>query len=478
MPPFFIRSTIFNLCFYAITAISCILLLPTLFLPQRVFLAVVRGFSYSTAFLEKYILGLTYEIRGKEHLPEKGAYIVAAKHQSAYETFKLHILFDNPAIVLKKELLNIPLWGKYLAKSDVIAIDRSSPKIAIKSIKEEAQRIAAQGRPIVIFPQGTRVAPDISAKDKPYKIGIVRMQEATGLPIIPLALNTGVFYPKNKWIKKSGHIVFEFLAPIMPSDDSSEILRKLEMKIEEKSSRLAQEGKASIPQKTRISKIASILILIIFITYTINWFIAANLAKSTVISSLNNLKNNPDIIEYNINEPKIYGFPFKLKLSMGEQFIKTRAGKLSIKSINAQSWAFLNVPIDIKTGSMVISADHWKMPLKFDGIDARIIANHSALNIEYAYLVKSETRAQASGVIDFSQAPYPVINLDIKLINLTSLMDNMVEGGILKPKDAAMASMIIKSLEKDGVISSTITSQENKIYLGPMKVFEMPLAVK
>jgi len=157
MPPFFIRSTIFNLCFYILTAVSCILLLPTLFLPRNIFLGVVKGYCYTTTFLEKYILRLTYEVRGQEHLPKNGAYIVAAKHQSAYETLKLHLLFNDPAVVLKKELLKIPLWGKYLAKSDVIAIDRSSPKFAIKSIQDGARHVAAQGRYSAIFIGSTKV---------------------------------------------------------------------------------------------------------------------------------------------------------------------------------------------------------------------------------------------------------------------------------------------------------------------------------
>ena len=216
MHPFFIRSSIYNLCFFTLTAISCIAMLPTLLLPRSAFLFVVRGFVHANAFMEKYILGLTYEIRGAHNLPKDGAYIVAAKHQSAYETLKLHILFDDPAVVLKKELLKIPLWGRYLAKSDVIAIDRSSPKIAIKSIQEGAKYVASQNRPIVIFPQGTRVATEVSAKEKPYKIGIIRMQEATNLPIIPMALNSGVFQPKGAWCKKSGRIVFEFMPKAFP----------------------------------------------------------------------------------------------------------------------------------------------------------------------------------------------------------------------------------------------------------------------
>ncbi len=472
MPPFFIRSTIFNLCFYLLTAISCILLLPTLILPNRFFLAVVKGFSYATEFLEKYILGLTYEVRGLEHLPETGAYIIAAKHQSAYETFKLHILFDNPAIVLKKELLRIPLWGKYLAKSDVIAIDRSSPKMAIKSIQDGAKRVAAQGRPIVIFPQGTRVAPDVTAKDKPYKIGIVRMQEATGLPIIPMALNTGVFYPKGAWCKKSGRVVFEFLPPINPSDDASSILNRIEMAVEEKSARLMSQGRKTIPT-VKPRKTFAIIALILFTAYTINWFVAADIAKKAVMGKLGELQNNPQIIDHKFTEPKIHGFPWKIKFSMDEQFIKTVNGSVTITSIKAQGLPILGMPIDIKTGNISISADQWKAPLTFDALDSQITFRNDALNIKYARLIKGQTQGLASGVINFSTPPYPIIDLALKLVNFTPMLNQMVSAKIIKPKAAMFASIVLKSLESEGIINSSITSQKNKIYLGPIKIFEL-----
>ncbi len=477
MPPFFIRSTIFNLCFYILTAISCIVMLPTLFLPRAAFLNVVRGFVHITAFLEKYILGLSYEVRGKEYLPKEGAYIIAAKHQSAYETFKLHILFNDPAIVLKKELLKIPLWGKYLAKSNVIAIDRSSPKMAIKSIKEEAQRVSAQNRAMVIFPQGTRVAPETSAKEKPYKIGVVRMQEATGLPIIPMALNTGIFYPKHKWCKKAGRVIFEFLPPINPSDNASSVLNRIEMTVEEKTARLMEEGKKSIPAKT--SKYPAIFAFILLTAYTMNWFIAASIAKRAVIDALEQIKTNPQIIDYQISEPKIHGFPLKLKLSMDKQFIKTSNGKISIASIKAQSWALMGMPIDIKTGEIKISMTNWKGAISFEALDSQIIFQDNILDIKYARLIKSQTRGQVSGQIDFStqtypDVAYPNVDLSLKLVNIDPVIEEMLSSNIIKPKAAMFASIALKSLEKEGVISSSITSQGNKLYLGPIKILELP----
>ncbi len=238
----YIRSLLYNLSFFGLTGIACFLCLPALLLPRKLAMGVVAGFVHTNAFLEKYILGLTYELRGIENLPKNGAFIIAAKHQSAFETMKLHIIFKDPAVILKQELLNIPIWGWYLAKSDVIAIDRSSKKAAVKSIQDGALRMKEQGRPIVIFPQGTRVAIGTTSAQKPYKIGVVRVQETTELPIIPMAMNAGVFWPRNAFWKSSGTVIFEFLPQIPAGMESAALLKKLEHDIEDKSNQLMKEA--------------------------------------------------------------------------------------------------------------------------------------------------------------------------------------------------------------------------------------------
>lgn len=233
----FIRSIIFNILFYTLNIAACILCIPGLLLPPDKALSwIVRNYVRGIYILEKYIMGLDFEIRGIENIPKKGAYIIAAKHQSAYETFKLHLLFDDPAIVLKQELLRVPIWGKFLKKVDPIAIDRSKGKDAIAQIIEGAKKVKAQNRPLIIFPQGTRVFVEQTPKDKPYKIGVARIAEATNMPIVPLALNTGYFWPRKGLMKKSGKVVFEFLPPIKPDEYGVyEIIKMLETQIEEHS---------------------------------------------------------------------------------------------------------------------------------------------------------------------------------------------------------------------------------------------------
>lgn len=238
-----IRSTLFNILMYGTTGIMCVLCLPGLLLPRRHKMKIVYLFVHTVYFLERTVLGLDYEIRGAENLPPAGSYIVAAKHESAYETMKLHVIWPDPAIVLKQELLRIPLWGRFLAMIRPIAIDRGSGKEALSQILEGAQLIKAQGRPMVIFPQGTRVSPDATTAEKPYRTGVAKMQEATQLPIIPMALNTGVFWPKHKWRKNGGTVVFEFLPPIIPGGDPKTVIAQVETILETASARLRDEAR-------------------------------------------------------------------------------------------------------------------------------------------------------------------------------------------------------------------------------------------
>ncbi|MBI1300345.1 MAG: DUF2125 domain-containing protein [Alphaproteobacteria bacterium] len=476
MEPYFIRSTIFNLCFYMLTAVSCILLLPTLFLPRRFFMAVVYGFVNSTTFLEKYIIGLTYEVRGLEYLPNEGSYIVAAKHQSAYETLKLHILFRDPAVVLKKELLKIPLWGQYLKKSDVIAIDRGTPSEAIESLKEGARRMAEQKRPMIIFPQGTRVPTEITSREKPYKIGIVRMQEATGLPIIPMALNSGFFYPKHAWCKKPGRVVFEFLPPVMPSKNPTEILNHIEMKVEEKTSQLMEEAKEKhneISKKQLAWSFA--LLLILAAAYTANWFYAADLVKRSITNLLEEIKNHPTVIVAELSEPVISGFPFKIKLSAGQQYIETATEEFAIEQIDAESWPMIGMPISLETGGITYFQKHWLEIIFFETLQGEFTFFNNLLNIKEATIRSGITEIKSSGSVDFDVHPYPGLDLELAIKNFAHFVTDLVQKGAVEQKAAMMATLALQALQsKEGIINTTLSSEDRKIYLGPVRIIKLP----
>ncbi len=232
-----IRSIIFNIVYYGSTAVICIAYIPMVLLPTRYFIKCLKAYFCYVAFLEKYIMGLNYKILGQEHLPKNGSYIVAAKHQSAYETLKLYVLFDSPAIILKRELFNIPIWGWLAKKAGHIGIDRSNRQTSVQSINEGALRVAKENRPIVIFPQGTRVPIGIK---KPYKKGVSHIAKAANLDIIPLAMNSGFFWAKNAFWKKSGTVTFQFLPPIPAGTSNDKIMDILETDLENASNELVE----------------------------------------------------------------------------------------------------------------------------------------------------------------------------------------------------------------------------------------------
>ncbi|MFA5592287.1 MAG: lysophospholipid acyltransferase family protein [Micavibrio sp.] len=246
-----LRSILFNILFYGVwTPLVCLCMAPCLLFPRPFTVWVADFYQRGTYLLERFVLGLDYEIRGIENRPPHGQpYIAAAKHYSAYETLKLYRLFKDPTVVLKRELLWIPVFGWFLKKLDVIAIDRGNRESAMASLIAGAQRMRDDNRPIVIFPQGTRVPVDAATRQKPYKGGIVKLYVATSLPIVPVAMNSGLYWPRNAFWKKPGKVVFEFLPPIPPGLAPAEVMAALEERIETASNRLVEEGRQAIAVK-------------------------------------------------------------------------------------------------------------------------------------------------------------------------------------------------------------------------------------
>lgn len=229
-----LRSLILNIAIYGWTAFLCIVLIFTLLLPRRQMTAVVRLWLSHIDWIERHIGGIKTRIVGRAHIP-KGACIIAAKHQSAWETFKLHLLFGDPAIVLKEELLNIPLWGWYVRRAGMIPIDRARGSEALSRMMKAAHKAQDEDRKIVIFPQGTRVAP---GAQKAYKTGVAALYEELKIPVVPMALNSGLLWPRNSFIKKPGTITVEFLPPIQPGLTRGELMARLKNELESATDRL------------------------------------------------------------------------------------------------------------------------------------------------------------------------------------------------------------------------------------------------
>tara|TARA_B100000686_G_scaffold354853_1_gene467702 strand:+ start:949 stop:1683 length:735 start_codon:yes stop_codon:yes gene_type:complete len=231
-----IRNLLFNLLFFFGSLFLSLILIWTILLPQKWTIKIIRNVYFrSVMYLEKYVLGLDYELVGLENLPDE-PFILAAKHQSAYETLKLPYLFEDVAIVLKRELTWIPLWGMYPPAMGMIPIDRGSAKVAMKSILKGAERILnEEHRPLLIFPQGTRTA---VGEQRKYKIGIARIYEKVNRPVVPVALNSGLYWGKNKFWKRSGCVTLKFLPPIQPGLDQKAFMERLETAIETESQML------------------------------------------------------------------------------------------------------------------------------------------------------------------------------------------------------------------------------------------------
>lgn len=235
-----IRSLIFNVLFYLNMIVWTILLLPTLLLPRIVFCRLVIYWIKLSFWMLKVICGTTYEIRGREKAP-KGGFLVASKHQSMWETLGLFLVFDDPAFVLKRELQWLPLYGWYTLKHRSIPINRRGGSATLAIMNERAREEAASGRQIVIFPEGTRTAPGAPPA---YKYGIAHMYDQMKVTCVPVGLNSGMFWPRRKFLRYPGTIVVEICEPIAPGLDRETFLEVLKERIERSSDQLLAEARA------------------------------------------------------------------------------------------------------------------------------------------------------------------------------------------------------------------------------------------
>lgn len=234
----YLKSTFLNLMVYGWSTVLVLLLWVFLPFPR---MAMVRAFHWwtgSLVWMLDHFLGIKYEIRGLENLPKETA-ILASKHQSTWDTLFFYTLIDDPAYVLKKELLSIPLYGWYLRKCNLIAVDRDARASALKHVIKETNAALESGRTVVIFPEGTRTVPGQKVE---YQPGIAAMYKSAARPVVPIALNSGCFWGRRDFLKRPGKIVVEILPPIQPGLKPRDFLGTLATQIEEASERLRQEA--------------------------------------------------------------------------------------------------------------------------------------------------------------------------------------------------------------------------------------------
>jgi 1-acyl-sn-glycerol-3-phosphate acyltransferase len=240
-----LRSVAFNALFYLNLVLHIIAALPTFFLPRRVFMTIAKSWGRTSNALLT-VAGIRVEMRGLEKIPP-GALLVASKHQSFWEAFTLLTLFDDPAFIVKRELMWIPFFGWLLWKADQVPVDRRAKGGAMAGMLESAHKELGRGRQIVIFPEGTRTAPGAPPA---YKSGLASLYAATNAPCLPVALNAGVFWPRRKFLRYPGTIVLEVLDPIPPDLDRQVFAARVEADIEAATARLIAEGERELQRQS------------------------------------------------------------------------------------------------------------------------------------------------------------------------------------------------------------------------------------
>ncbi|HXJ02298.1 MAG TPA: lysophospholipid acyltransferase family protein [Micropepsaceae bacterium] len=233
----FLRSTLFLLWFGAVSVLMNVGLLPLLLLPRRATFIAAHIWSRLVLFGLRWIAGTGVEVRGRLSEPRV---LVASKHFSMWETMAFLSLLPRPAIVLKQSLLNIPLYGWYCRKMQMIAIDRSAGAKAIRVMGAAAKHALDEDRPVVIFPEGTRKNPGARPD---YKPGVAALYSLLSAPCVPVAHNSGLYW--NGFWKRPGTIVVEFLDPIPPGLSRQAFMIELEQRIEAATNRLLEEGNTS-----------------------------------------------------------------------------------------------------------------------------------------------------------------------------------------------------------------------------------------
>ena len=240
-----LRSFCFNVGWYAGSVVIAVVGTPILLLPRSAVVAWARVWIAFALWWLRVTCRLGHRLVGLENLPA-GPAIIACKHQSSWETLFFTLLFDDIAIVLKRELLFIPIVGWAMARAGNIAVSRGEGATALRGMVRQAKATAARGRSIVIFPEGTRVAP---GDQKPYQVGVAALYRQLRLPVVPVALNSGVFWGRRKFVKRHGTITMEVLPPIAPGLGRDEFMETLRARIEPATDRLVDKAARSGTKK-------------------------------------------------------------------------------------------------------------------------------------------------------------------------------------------------------------------------------------
>lgn len=237
------RSLLFNIWFFGVTILSLIASLPLFLIPRVGVNRLARGWAWLVCLGLRAFLGVTIELRGDVELLRNPGLIVS-KHQSAWDTLYFYLVCPDPTYVMKKELLRVPIYGWLAIKQKMIPVDRKGGGKAMKRMLDAAVGAIADGRQIIIFPQGTRVKPGASTADYPYQPGTAGLYAKLNAPCTLVALNSGQVWPRRSFLKHPGTIRVEVLGTIAPGMPRAAFMREIESRIEAASTRLENESRA------------------------------------------------------------------------------------------------------------------------------------------------------------------------------------------------------------------------------------------
>ncbi|MHB2168368.1 lysophospholipid acyltransferase family protein [Alsobacter sp. R-9] len=238
------RSLALNACLYASLVVIMIAALPTLVLPRQALMAYIRGWGRYFVWLCRVVGGIGLEVRGRENIPP-GPLLVASKHQSIWETFALIGLFDDPCFILKRELTWIPLFGWYALKSHMLPVDRRGGSAVMNKLNQRAREEVRRdkGRQILFFPEGTRRP---AGAPPAYRHGVSYVYDNLGVPCLPVALNSGLYWPRRSMKLRQGTVVVDILPPIPPGLPRDVFFARVQADIEGATDVLVREGRAAL----------------------------------------------------------------------------------------------------------------------------------------------------------------------------------------------------------------------------------------
>ncbi len=235
----FVRSLVFNALFYLSTAIQLAFWTPVyFFLPRKFCWNVPKLWGLINLWLQRWTTGARFEFRGLENIPKDRNFIVAAKHQSTWETYAILPFFEDPSYILKRELMFIPFFGWFAWKAQVVPVNRGQRSKALAAMTIAARKQFQDGRQIIIYPEGTR---KMAGAPPSYKYGVAHLYSELEAPVLPVALNSGVFWPRQSFMRPPGLFVMEFLPVIEPGLSREAFAAELENRIETATAALIAE---------------------------------------------------------------------------------------------------------------------------------------------------------------------------------------------------------------------------------------------